>query len=183
MFKVIKQQQAAFRLQEGQWNGEQRLSWYGLQFIQPQQSAIQAEQSDKMSHSARTFPTSVCNARSCTLFHIRWSSSESCGTHGLHAVAASSHGPPALFSSHSKLPFGVCFWAPSWGPWPWESSAQRAHNPIWQEMVGMPGYIHSRAHSPTWLAQRLLLKAGARMSARTHTETHRHKETHRHRDT
>lgn len=111
----------------------------------------------------------MCNVRSCTLFHIRRSSSGSCGTHGLHAVVAASHGPPALIPSHSKLPFRVCFWAPSWGPGPWESRAQRAHNPIWQEMVGMPGYIHSRTHSPTWLAQRLLLKAGALTSAHTHT--------------
>lgn len=130
-------------------------------------------------HGAWTFPTSVCNACLFTLFHIWQSSSGFCGTHGLRAVAATSHGPPALFSSHSKLPFRACFWAPSWGPRPWESRAQRAHNPIWQEMVGMPGYIHSRAHSPTWLAQRLLLKAGAMTSewacihARTHTHTNK----------
>lgn len=76
---------------------------------------------------------------------------------------------PALIPSHSKVPFSVCFWAPSWGPELWESRAQRAHNPIWQEMVGMPGYIHGRTHSPTWLAQRLLLKAGTLTSAPLHT--------------
>lgn len=61
---------------------------------------------------------------SCTLHHIRWSSSGSCGTHGLHAIVATSHGPPALIPSHSKLPFSVCLWAPSWGPRPWESTAE-----------------------------------------------------------
>lgn len=108
------------------------------------------------------------------LFHIRRSSSGSCGTHGLCAVLAASHGPPALIPSHSKLPFSLCFWAPSWGPGPWESRAQRTHNPIWQEMVGMPGYIHSRIHSPTWLAQRLPLKAGALTNAQTSTQTNKH---------
>lgn len=123
--------------------------------------------------SASHFPTtSVWNVCSCTLFHIRRSSSRSCGTHGLRAAAAASHGPRVLIPSHSKLPFRVCFWAPSWGPGPWESRAQRAHNPIWQEMVGMPGYIHSRTHSPTWLAQRSTSKSLSTVWP-VHTNTHK----------
>lgn len=66
---------------------------------------------------------------------------------------------PALIPSHSKLPLSVCFWAPPGGPGPWETRAQRAHNPILQEMVGMPGCIHSTNYSPTWLAQHLLASA------------------------
>ncbi len=122
--------------------------------------------------SASYFPrTSACKVCPHTPFRISRSRSGSRRTHGLNATVAASHGPPALISSHSTLPFRACFWAPSWGPWPWESRAQRAHNPIWQEMVGMPGYIHSRTHSPTCLAQRLLLKAGALTSVHTFTYT------------
>lgn len=69
---------------------------------------------------------------------------------------------PALIPSHSKWecePRSVCFWAPPWGPGPWESGAQRAHNPISQEMFGIPRCIHGTKYSPTFLAQHLLASA------------------------
>lgn len=129
------------------------------------QSVIQTRWSDKVPHPVQQHLCVMCIPA-----HRSTSDGQAPDHAELMEKVASSQSPPALIPSHSKLPSRVCFLAPWWGPGPWESRAQRAHNPIWQEMVGMPGYIHSRTHSPTWLAQRVLLKSGAVTSVHAHKQ-------------